>query len=330
MKQHLKNLKVTFFFTSCLILLLAGSGLYLTIKSRDSFTLTNPLLKYTKFKELKPFRYKVDALIQEQKDKGLVRKVSVYFRSLSDGIWFGIDERDNFCPASLMKVPIMIAYLKAAEKDPGVLSKKLKYDVIPDSLSQNIKPDMDIKKGDYASIDVLINRMIAYSDNNALGILVSNIDKNILDQTLEDLGLVYKEVSPKDDFVSLKSYVSVFRVLYNASYLNKEMSEKALKYLTNCKYKNGMVADLPPDIIAAHKVGERNFEEAALGQGEAKELHEVGIIYHHDNPYLLGIMTKGNDFYNLNTIIKEISALIYNEVDSQYKETSQTKFELNE
>ena len=49
--------------------------------------------------------------------------IAVYFRDLHDGPWFGINEDKEFDPASMMKVPVMIAWLKRAETNPIVLNE---------------------------------------------------------------------------------------------------------------------------------------------------------------------------------------------------------------
>jgi hypothetical protein len=48
--------------------------------------------------------------------------------------------------------------------------------------------------------------------------------------------------------------------------------------------------------------------------GNYKQLHEFGIVYHPRSPYILGIMTRGNDFEKQAETIREISRLIYTEV----------------
>jgi len=50
----------------------------------------------------------------------------------------------------------------------------------------------------------------------------------------------------KEDSLTLSAYASYFRVLFNASYLNEEMSEKALRYLAHSVFRNGMAAGIRP------------------------------------------------------------------------------------
>ncbi len=77
---------------------------------------------------------------------------------------------------------------------------------------------------------------------------------------------------------------------------------------------------MPPDIPSSNKFGERTVETKNTTTGmttvDYRELHDCGIIYYPRNPYLLCIMTKGQDFAKLSKIISDISSMVYNEIDS--------------
>ena len=61
--------------------------------------------------------------IADAKLKNTVSSASVYFRRSTQ--WIGINENDKYAPASLLKVPVMIAYFSEAENDPAVLKEKV-------------------------------------------------------------------------------------------------------------------------------------------------------------------------------------------------------------
>jgi beta-lactamase class A len=46
---------------------------------------------------------------------GETEHISVYLRALNNGDRLGIDEKEYFSPASLIKVPVLMAYLKKSE-----------------------------------------------------------------------------------------------------------------------------------------------------------------------------------------------------------------------
>jgi len=234
--------------------------------------------------------------------------VSVYFRDLSNGPWIGIGENEPYSPASLLKVPIMIAALKKAEKSPGFLDKRINYTHhSTDTTNPNI-PDSLIKTGNSYDVADLIYRMIVFSDNEAKNLLLENIDNEILDKTYSDHGIDVPDVRTPEDFMSVKEYSSFFRILYNATYLNKEMSEKALEILSKSMFKKGLSGKLPQGIVVSHKFGERGFADSNV-----KQLHDCGIIYKPDaSPYILCLMTRGNDFDDLAEVISDVSLLVYN------------------
>lgn len=167
--------------------------------------LTNPLLKFIKFKEIQPFKYKIMELIEKDKAAGLVEETAVYFRSLSDGLWFGIDERKEFSPASILKIPIMLTYFKMAEDNPDILNEKIKYEpqdtkgVVP-----GVKQNSTAEIGKYYSIDELIRFLITESDNNADVLLLRNLPPGALNDIFRDFGIDVNNIPPEGDFVSLK------------------------------------------------------------------------------------------------------------------------------
>jgi len=119
--------------------------------------------------EYKPSIAKVNNIIKKATDSKLITYASVYYRDLNNGPWFGINEKNLFSPASLLKVPIMMAYYKAAVDDPSILSKKIKYDSVINPLNENFSPSQTIQMGKTYTVGELIDRMIVYSDNYALG-----------------------------------------------------------------------------------------------------------------------------------------------------------------
>ncbi|MBF0330193.1 MAG: serine hydrolase [Nitrospirae bacterium] len=258
-----------------------------------------------------PFKYKIKSFTQNLIDKGQVRAISVYYRDLHDGPWFGINEKAEFNPASMMKVPVMVAWLKRAEKDPNVLNLKFIYNGEYDmSKIQNISPEHTIVKNKGYTVKELLYYMMRYSDNNATSVLYYNLKGEELDTVLDSMDI---NNNPKDgvNSITVHGYSGFFRILYNASFLNREMSEKALELLSEQEFSNGIVAGVPKGTVVAAKFGAYSD-----GMNSDKQLHEFGIIYHPTSPYILGIMTTGDDFSRQANIISDISRLIYKEVNS--------------
>lgn len=303
-----------FLFTGAL---LTDRGVRVTGKYR----LVSPLLlcgstETTNPGQMTVLQKKLNAEIQAQENAGNVTDVSVYFRDFK-GQWVGINDSGQYAPASLLKVPIMIAYFKRAEEQPGLLSQRLIYDgTIDRNGPEQFKSPNELRPGSY-TVDELIKAMIEYSDNNALALLSANMDKGWLSEIYSDLGL---SLTPNDPAtaqnITAKQYSYFFRVLYNATYLTPEDSEKALEYLAVPDFPQGIYSTVPKGTIVANKFGERTVY-TPQGAVVDRELHDCGIVYAPQRPYLLCIMTRGKDFGQLTGVIQNIGKIVYNESANQ-------------
>lgn len=304
-------------------LLIFLAGLYLGIiiekdgdqkkeRHETGYSLISPLLECYTQKSDAPentrIQKKVEQVIDEKTHNGSITNASVYFRDLGNGPWFGINEDEKFTPASLLKVSILISYYKMIEANPSLLDNKFlaEDDYIP-SATQNIIPTREIEVGKEYSVKELLDLMITESSNHATQILLKSLPESQVNETYLDLGIEIPSLQNTENYMSVKDYSSFFRVLYNASYLNKQYSEEALELLSRSKYKKALVAGLPEDVLVAHKFGEREYNGL-------KQLHDCGIIYKQDKNYLLCVMTRGKDFNTLSSVIKDISKIVFDNV----------------
>lgn len=257
----------------------------------------------------------INSYIAYEKSRNHIHHISVYFRDLHAGPTLGIQEQARFAPASLLKVPLLISYLELAEKEPDLLNKKIIFKNSSDIIEQTSTNSSILKENNQYTVDELLSYMIVQSDNTAYAVLLSTqkilYPKNSFQETLLDLGLISPR-TPTEDTITVKAYSSLFRHLYNSSFLSPEMSEKALGLLQKSEFHKGLVAGVPSGTIVAHKFGERD----GLTIGE-KQLHDCGIIYYPGNPYLLCVMTRGDNFDELAGVIKTVSEKVYKEVDSR-------------
>jgi beta-lactamase class A len=250
--------------------------------------------------------------VQSEKDNGDITYGAVYFIDLNNGPWFGINSDDDFRPASLLKVPLMLNLYRKAEREPGFLEKKVIYDGSNLDLNQNIKPSKQVLEGKSYSIEEYMGYMIKYSDNRATAELLKQADDDRLVDLFSVLGVRLPDNNTgEDSFLSLKQYASFFRILFNSSYLNYEHSEGALKLLTQSEFNQGMRAGIPDNIMVAHKFGE------ATDKSGTPQLHDCGVVYYPKKPYLLCVSVRGADFSRLEKAVKTLSGVAYKEVDKQ-------------
>ena len=259
---------------------------------------------------------KINAYIDNEKSQSNIESASVYYRDLNTGRWTGINDDDTYAPASMLKVVLMIAYLKEAETDPSLLDKKLVYSGNSNDI-EYFTATSTLVQGNSYSIRDLIIAMIDQSDNNANLILLNNMDTNYLIKVYQDLDLPIP-TDADTDFMSTKTYSTIFTTLYNATYLYKSVSEQALDLLAHTTFTQGLTEGVPSSITVSHKFGERN--EVVGDASQYKELHDCGIVYYPHSPYFLCVMTKGNDFSKLSSVISGISSLVYQDEDTVNKQ----------
>lgn len=281
------------------------------------YQFTKPLLgieygEPNQFEEAYPFEKRMVQLISNTISDDPKETISVYFRDLTNGSWIGVNEDAQYSPASLLKVPILIAYYKQEEVQPDVLTQQIAYNGPDLNAVETIKPTNPIQIGKLYTVDQMIEAMIKYSDNNAASALFSNANQSALKNVFTDLGINIPDTTTgTSDFITTKSYALFFRILYNSTYLTSDYSEQALKLLSESDVQDGIVGGLSSGTVFSHKFGER---EVSGDQNLLNEFHDCGIVYAPNHPYLLCIMTKGSDINSLKDDVKAISKVVYQEV----------------
>lgn len=200
-----------------------------------------------------------------------------------------------------------------ADKDPLLLDQQVAFQKEQDNKAiQQVVPKEQLEVGKNYTVNQLLEHMIIYSDNDAANVLAMSIPQSEFFKPYNELGLPEPRLDNGEYFITVVDYASFFRVLYNSTYLDREDSERALSLLATTAFKNGLVAGVPENVRVSHKFGERQWE----GSNE-QQLHDCGIVYHAVRPYILCVMTKGKDASRLSEVVKNISKISYEEVDSQ-------------
>ncbi len=273
-------------------------------------------------KEYEEFQGVLTERIAQWKREGKAAHVSVYFRDLDNGPWFGIEESEEFYPASLLKIPILIATLDYAQANPGFLEREVMYTDIFEPADDNAPAGQRIETGTAYSVHEVLRRMVAYSDNRSKQLILRTLleagdGTDLLVTTLGRIGILPANGDLSSP-IGVKSYASLFRLLYNSSYLNREYSQLALTLLAESTFTQGIVAGLPPGNKVAHKFG-------IADRPEGQQLHDCGIIYHPTSPYLLCIMTRNDDQEQNAHVIAEISKLVFDEVTAHANNSQESR-----
>ena len=259
----------------------------------------------------------VKSQIDAAKSAGTVNDASVYFINYGKNGSFAINADAAYSPASLLKVVIMVAYLKEADSNPSIIDSRLMYTpAIAGSETIPFESPTTLEVGKSYSVESLIENMIINSDNGAMDVLADNIDHTYLDGVFTDLGIANPDSNQANYTISTKEYSLFFRVLYNSTYLSRANSEKALSILSKATYKDGLVAGLPAGTVVSHKFGEHVVQDST-GAQQSVELHDCGIVYGEGGPYLLCVMTKADTLNDAQSLIANISRVVHQAVTAQ-------------
>lgn len=209
--------------------------------------------------------------------------------------------------------------MKQTETDTKLLQQKIYFEGKSDKNNEEeYKSEHTLIGRKYYTVDELLKYMIVYSDNNAALLLLEVVSKEKLLKIFTDLGLPIPENSNSPgavDYISASIYSRLFRVLYNVTYLDEKNSTKALEFLSQTEFADGIrIPELANESIS-HKFGERTVHDENKNI-LYRELHDCGIVYYPGHPYLLCVMTKGDEFEKLEKIIQNISKLTSESVKS--------------
>lgn len=274
--------------------------------------LTNPLLECgvereeVTIGERAEIEDTVTRVVEQSVRSGVISEAAIYFRDLNNGPWFGIHEREQFEPGSLLKLPIAMSLYYWDSKKDGVLDDTI-------DLTKNIpeggvgfnatNSSLSMVPPGVYSVRDLIGIMLRDSSNDAANVLAQYEGPERMARIFKDLGISVPQYGNPYQ-IDVKTYGAFFRVLYNASYLGREDSEELLTTLTQTTFRDGLVAGVPQSVTVAHKYGTR-----VLADG-SRQLHDCGIVY-TDTPYVLCVMTQGRSVSQLERFIADVSKLVY-------------------
>lgn len=259
-------------------------------------------------------------VIERMKKEGRIRRAAVFVRALDDGPTLAIDEYSMFTPASLIKLPVVLTFFRMEEDQPGLLQEELLYEPSTvthfTALKQVERSGAQLHQGQRYSIQALMRSTLVHSDNLAYYLLLEYLNHTApsgrawFTRTFQELGVV-DPGSVSAETMSARGYARVLRMLYDASYLDVRESELVLSWLAESQYDRGLAAGVPAKVTVGNKFGER-----VLADG-SKQLHDCGIVFLPGHPYSMCVMTDGDDFEELRTVIRQISTMTYDELSTR-------------
>lgn len=271
-----------------------------------------------------PLKNSLQETIKQAVSNKTIETASIYYRDLKTGEEIEINGETKFYPASLRKVPLLMALLKDVENNPEYLLKThVNLSGNDQNKQQEIVPKKSARIGESYSLQDLAEKMILYSDNNSASALTALVGTESLVNLFDKLQVPFVVFNgdfinvDNRDFITAHDYSIFLRVLYNATYLSVPISEQVVDLLTKVDYKNGLVAGVPADVLVAHKFGLLSEMDKRASLVVGRQLHDCGIVYHPKSPYILCVMTKSKaPIAEIEGFIKAVSSVTYEAVDS--------------
>lgn len=244
-------------------------------------------------------------LNEYQKQKG--NNLAIYFEYLPTGTSIGVNEKEEYVFASLLKVPVIMAAYKRIES--GEMSK----DTILSITAKDLDPYFgDLwKKGEGTKITVqeAIELSLERSDNTANNALFHAMPPGSLEDVFDSLDIP-KVLTEKRPVVTPKNYTSILRSLYLSSYNSIEHSNEILYLLSKSPFDDKLRVGVPDTVRVSHKIGvyEPNNPNKTL-------YTDCGIVYVPSRPYSLCIMAR-TDEQTASSWMKDVSSMIYSYVEN--------------
>ncbi len=252
---------------------------------------------------------------------GSLTRYAYYFRDLTSGAWTGINEEDQYDPASMLKIVVAVAAYKQEEATPGFLSRRLVYtqDLANVNAAFPFAPKIALSVGQSYSVPFLLKEMLSNSDNAAKDLLLSSIDQSVIDKVYIDLSIPKPNDTNSAGYtISPQDYSRFLRIIYYGTYdLSWQNSNELMQLLNDATFTSGLVAGVPDSVRVAHKYGEHVIGTGGVANGV--ELSDCGIVYHPERPYLICVMTEGKDPLQLANFIAQVSRATYTAVNADYR-----------
>lgn len=250
--------------------------------------------------------------------------VSVYIQNLRDGSYIYINDKLEFFPVSLNKLPIAILIMQKVESGELSLDKKIP---IREEDRTDAYGELYLTKEDELPLSILMEKMLRESDNTAMHALIHYINGKDLDLLTDyyaiDLNVYYPSrriYGNHSIYLTPKVMSNIFTSLYLSTALEDESSEYILSLMTNTTFDVNKLAGIPNEVIISHKFGAYYVENI-------KYFHDCGIMYIDKSKILYCIMTKDLNQKDATKVIGIIMNNTYNYVKETRKRLDSYKNE---
>ncbi len=232
-------------------------------------------------------------------------RAGVYFEYLPSGVSIGVNEKEEFISASLIKVPLIMGIYKLIET--GTLRPESQLTLRNEDIDSDFGTLWQRGPGTQLSVEEAIRLTLTESDNTAARALDALAKEDPIREVYNalDIPIEYSGALPT---VSPKNYSSIFRCLYLSCYLDYGHSQQILELLTRTKFEEGIPAGIPDGVPVAHKIGMYDLRDSTK-----KVRLDCGIIYVPRRPYILCVLAESEQGQEqlVTDFTKDVSQRVY-------------------
>lgn len=258
-----------------------------------------------------PFLPQVEWKAKEQNTQDIKRKVqqfimtqkgmySLYYKDVTSGKEFGINENRVLAGASLNKLMIVSYLYHLAAKNKIDLEEKV---VIQKEDIQDYGTGMLRYNGvgETLSLRSLAQLALEKSDNTAGYVLGIKLNMEDIEAYAKELGL--SSSSMKNNKTSAKDMGKILDLLYNEKITNKAYTQEFLDFLKDTDFEDRLPRFLEEDVVVYHKIGDA-----------VNMVHDVGILDAGKKPFILAVLTTEIvDEEEAKRALGELAKIIYEE-----------------
>jgi beta-lactamase class A len=250
------------------------------------------------------------------------KRITGYLSHLPEGIKLsmsveGIDGEEYFSyrptvtvpSASVIKIPILMELMEQ------VKSKKIDLNAIHILQASDKAGDAsiigDMPDGKKLTIRELAWEMIHSSDNTATNILIKKIGMQAVNENLQRLGSTKTRLNRimldrmavkqgRQNWVNTVEINDLLRKIYNKQVATPALCDEMLAILKNCRDKTTIPANLPQNLVIAHKTGELSYLRG-----------DAAIIY-TKQPFIISVFVEGfRDLPEAERIIADLAEICW-------------------
>ena len=291
-KKALKNLLIIFVVYS-LSLLFIGRQL--------SFI---PQIKFGGEVRLKTSDLRKDVLEKFLKhEKG---SWSIYYKDLTTGEEFGIDENRMATAASLNKMPI-VAYLYN-RAGAGKIDLEDKISVQKEDVQDYGTGSIRYQEpGTSYSLKTLTKLMLEQSDNTAAHVMGIRLGVDNIQAYVRSLGLI--STNMVNNKTTAKEMGKIYDLLYGRSITTEALTRELLDFSRDTDFEDRLARNIPDSVAVYHK--------AADGVGF---VHDVGIIDNGKNPFVIAVLASDiKSSERAKEVMGKIAKFIYDQQEAGSK-----------